>query len=185
MAGTTLGIPCPQRARLIEVQLRTVRQDAWANQVEDDGRDRGVGFKFGFGAPEVHAYCVVMAKAFEAGSRAPTERGARRASGPGFHRGPPAASPDRVSPMSVQVHHYLIVYDVASRHAEYRTFEDYEQAVAEYAKLEDQAGREQREREVVLLSADSIETIKRTHSSYFPTDGSFERLLPPGVLQPR
>jgi len=52
--------------RLIEVQLRTVRQDAWANQVEDDGRDRGVGFKFGFGAPEVHAYYVVMAEAFEA-----------------------------------------------------------------------------------------------------------------------
>jgi len=87
--------------------------------------------------------------------------------------------------MNTQVHHYLIVYDVAARHAEYRTFEDYEQAVAEYTKLEDTTRREPLEREVVLLSADSIETIKRTHSSYFPTDGSFEQLLPPGVLQPR
>lgn len=50
--------------RLIEVQLRTVRQDAWANQVEEDGRFRGVDFKFGFGAAEVHAYYLVVAEAF-------------------------------------------------------------------------------------------------------------------------
>ncbi len=50
--------------RLIEVQLRTALQDAWANQVEEDGRDRGVGFKFGLGAAEVHAYYVVVAEVF-------------------------------------------------------------------------------------------------------------------------
>ena len=50
--------------RLIEVQLRTERQDTWANQVEEDGRFRRTEFKFGFGPAEVHAYYVVVAEAF-------------------------------------------------------------------------------------------------------------------------
>jgi putative GTP pyrophosphokinase len=48
----------------IEVQLRTVLQDAWANQVEEDGRQIGVGLKFGAGAAEIHAYYVAMSEAF-------------------------------------------------------------------------------------------------------------------------
>jgi putative GTP pyrophosphokinase len=50
--------------RLIEVQLRTVLQDAWANQVEEDGRQLGVGFKFGAGDSEVHDYYRVVAAVF-------------------------------------------------------------------------------------------------------------------------
>jgi ppGpp synthetase/RelA/SpoT-type nucleotidyltranferase len=50
--------------RLVEVQLRTSRQDAWANQVEEDGRFKGVDLKSGFGAAEIHAYYVVVAEAF-------------------------------------------------------------------------------------------------------------------------
>lgn len=52
--------------RLVEVQLRTVRQDAWANQVEDDGRQLATDFKFGQGDEEVHAYYGVVAEAFAA-----------------------------------------------------------------------------------------------------------------------
>ncbi len=48
----------------IEVQLRTVRQDAWANQVEEDGRQIGVGLKFGAGAAEIHAYYIAISDAF-------------------------------------------------------------------------------------------------------------------------
>ena len=55
--------------RLIEVQLRTVRQDAWANQVEDDGRQLAVGFKFGFGDADIHDYYVAMGEAFAAMDR--------------------------------------------------------------------------------------------------------------------
>ena len=58
--------------RLIEVQLRTVAQDAWANLIEEDGRFRGVEFKFGFGAAEVHAYYVVVAEAFAVMDRGET-----------------------------------------------------------------------------------------------------------------
>lgn len=50
--------------RIIEVQLRTVRQDAWANQVENDGRNLAVGFKFGRGAGEIHEYYRAMGEAF-------------------------------------------------------------------------------------------------------------------------
>ena len=52
--------------RLIEVQLRTFLQDAWANQEEDDGRQLGVGFKFGVGDAEVHDYYRVVAAVFAA-----------------------------------------------------------------------------------------------------------------------
>lgn len=50
--------------RIVEVQLRTERQDTWANQVEDDGRNLAVGFKFGLGADDIHNYYRVMAEAF-------------------------------------------------------------------------------------------------------------------------
>jgi hypothetical protein len=40
--------------------------------------------------------------------------------------------------------------------------------------------RDRSDFDVVLLSADSLETIKRTHSSYFDTRESFETLLPTG-----
>lgn len=48
----------------VEVQLRTVLQDAWANQVEEDGRQIGVGLKFGAGAAEIHAYYLTVSNAF-------------------------------------------------------------------------------------------------------------------------
>lgn len=51
---------------LIEVQLRTVRQDAWANQVEEDGRLRGAELKFGAGELEIHDYYRAISKAFAA-----------------------------------------------------------------------------------------------------------------------
>lgn len=50
--------------RHVEVQLRTVRQDAWANQVEDDSRTLATGFKFGRGSDDVHAYYRVVSEAF-------------------------------------------------------------------------------------------------------------------------
>jgi GTP pyrophosphokinase len=49
---------------VIEVQLRTIRQHAWANQVEDDGRALGTGYKFGFGSEDIHAFYRVMSEVF-------------------------------------------------------------------------------------------------------------------------
>jgi putative GTP pyrophosphokinase len=50
--------------RVIEVQLRTIRQDAWANQVEDDGRARGFGYKFGIGDENIHDYYRTVSEMF-------------------------------------------------------------------------------------------------------------------------
>jgi putative GTP pyrophosphokinase len=48
----------------VEVQLRTILQDAWANQVEEDGRRIGVGLKFGAGVADIHAYYAGVSDAF-------------------------------------------------------------------------------------------------------------------------
>ena len=50
--------------KVIEVQLRTIRQHAWANQVEDDGRALGTGYKFGFGSEDIHAYYRAVSEVF-------------------------------------------------------------------------------------------------------------------------
>lgn len=63
--------------------------------------------------------------------------------------------------------HYLLVYDlVAQRLVRQKEFSDGDEAAMEYATLE----REYKDRddlEIVLVGADSIETIKRTHAHYF------------------
>lgn len=79
--------------------------------------------------------------------------------------------------------HFLIVYDIPSAHADVRPYgTDYDSALDAYEQAEQDA-RDRPDVEVVLLSADSLETIKRTHSSYFQTHKSFEALLPAGVLR--
>ncbi|MFY9265702.1 MAG: hypothetical protein WAO61_09800 [Solirubrobacterales bacterium] len=80
------------------------------------------------------------------------------------------------------IQHFLVTYDVSDGSVSIREFgPDYEAAVAAYGELEEEL-RDDSKFEVVLLSADSIETLKRTHSSYFGTEPAFEHLLPKGVL---
>ena len=67
-----------------------------------------------------------------------------------------------------------------SAHADVRPYgTDYDAALEAYEQAEEDA-RGCSDVEVVLLSSDSLETIKRTHSSYFQTHGPFERFLPHG-----
>jgi hypothetical protein len=84
--------------------------------------------------------------------------------------------------MGSEIKHFLIKYDIKAGRANVQGFgEDYEAAMHAYEELEQEA-RESSDVDVVLLSADSLETIKRTHSSYFETR-TFEQLLPAGVLR--
>jgi putative GTP pyrophosphokinase len=46
----------------IEVQLRTIGQDIWANTVEGVGRQVGLGLKFGAGDPGLHNTFVAMSE---------------------------------------------------------------------------------------------------------------------------
>lgn len=80
------------------------------------------------------------------------------------------------------IRHFLVVFDISTGWAKVSEFgTDYERAIEAYAEIEEELdGRE--DLDVVLLSADSLETVKRTHSSYFATGESFESLLPAGVL---
>jgi putative GTP pyrophosphokinase len=53
-----------RRGYPVEVQLRTLRQDIWANQLEVLGRRIGMGLKFGAGPAEIHSYFVTVSKVF-------------------------------------------------------------------------------------------------------------------------
>jgi putative GTP pyrophosphokinase len=54
----------------IEVQLRTIGQDIWANSVEESGREFGIDFKFGAGDERAHRFFVGMADVIAAYDRA-------------------------------------------------------------------------------------------------------------------
>ncbi len=82
----------------------------------------------------------------------------------------------------IDINHFLVLYDISAGRANVKKFmTDYDGAMEAYAEAEEEF-RNDENFDIVLLSADSIETIMRTHSSYFETEETFERLLPPGVL---
>ena len=75
------------------------------------------------------------------------------------------------------IKHFLVTRDVTRRKTMVVEFgTDYEAAQHAYQEAERKA-RGHRDLDVVLLSADSLETVKHTHSSYFETT-SFDELLP-------
>jgi hypothetical protein len=73
--------------------------------------------------------------------------------------------------------HFLLVYDLrAQRLIEQHEFGDGNEAAIAYADLERQyKGRD--DLEIVLVGADSIETIKRTHAHYFDDAGTASPFL--------
>jgi hypothetical protein len=63
--------------------------------------------------------------------------------------------------------HFLLVYDLAAQHlVKQQEFSDGDEAGAAYAALEREY-KSCEDFEIVLVGADSIETIKRTHAHYF------------------
>ena len=79
-----------------------------------------------------------------------------------------------MSPADIK--HFLIVYDIPSAHADVGPYgTDYDAALDAYEQ-DKQDAQDRSDVEVVLLSADSLKTIKRTHSSYFNTNESFAGL---------
>lgn len=67
----------------------------------------------------------------------------------------------------MSVKHFLIIYNIPLGIADVHPFEtDYARALEAYARAEER-WREDETTEVVLLGSDSLETLKRTHSSYF------------------
>lgn len=65
--------------------------------------------------------------------------------------------------------HYLLLFDhVEGRLLACEQFDDAETATVRYSELEDEHADNHR-LEIVLIGADSFETVKRTHANYFPS----------------
>ncbi len=63
--------------------------------------------------------------------------------------------------------HFLLVYDLGAQHLiDQQEFDDGDEAAAAYAALE-RRNQGRNDLEIVLVGADSIETIMRTHAHYF------------------
>ena len=79
-----------------------------------------------------------------------------------------------------EIQHFLVVFDPETDKVEVQKFgTDYDAAQAAYAVAEQANGGVDARLDIVLLSADSLETIERTHSSYFGADSKqLEELLP-------
>ena len=66
-----------------------------------------------------------------------------------------------------EIKHFLVVLDPATGEVDVRSFDtDYDAAQRAYADAEREHGIGT-SLDIVLLSADSLDTIKQTHSSYF------------------
>lgn len=77
-----------------------------------------------------------------------------------------------------EIKHYLVSYDLATDETKVEPFgTDYDAAQAAYAEAE-QANADHEEFDIVLLGADSLGSIKQTHSSYFNSSSQLlEELL--------
>lgn len=77
-----------------------------------------------------------------------------------------------------EIKHFLITFDPTLGSTEVLSFDtDYDAAQTAYAEAEG-ANRADATLDIVLISADSLETIEQTHSSYFNGGAKFEELLP-------
>lgn len=76
-----------------------------------------------------------------------------------------------------EIQHFLITFDPSAGKTEVHSFgTDYDAAQAAYAEAE-QADGLTGDLDIVLLSADSLATIEKTHSSYFGGNASLKELL--------
>ncbi|MCW2988161.1 MAG: bifunctional phosphoribosylaminoimidazolecarboxamide formyltransferase/IMP cyclohydrolase [Solirubrobacterales bacterium] len=77
-----------------------------------------------------------------------------------------------------EIKHFLVTFDPATGNTAVRPFgTNYDAAQAAYSEAEE-ANREDVALDIVLISADSLETIEQTHSSYFNGGAKLEELLP-------
>lgn len=79
-----------------------------------------------------------------------------------------------------EIKHFLVIFDPATGDVAVEPFDDdYDAAQDAYAKAEQMSSEKRDGLDIVLLGADSLETIMQTHSSYFGGRGrQLEELLP-------
>jgi hypothetical protein len=76
-----------------------------------------------------------------------------------------------------EIQHFLVSFDPSTGRTDVRSFgNDYDAAQLAYAEAE-RANGLRGDLDIVLLSADSLATIEKTHSSYFGGASTLEELL--------
>jgi hypothetical protein len=66
-----------------------------------------------------------------------------------------------------KIKHFLIVYDIRAGRADVCEFGTHYDAALHAYDAAEEAHRDDPDHEVVLLGSDSLETLQKTHSSYF------------------
>lgn len=167
----------------IEVQLRTLRQQAWAEAVERAANRSGFALKAGDGPTELIEFFRLASDAFhelDAGRALPAHRCEKlRDLRPLVDKYLPPVDTKGLRPSAkirrqrfrTRLNNWLIVYDW--RNARFIAWSDLGPDTA--AAAETYASFEERYEyndgyEVVLVGADSTDTIKRTHAHYFGKD---------------
>lgn len=90
--------------------------------------------------------------------------------------------------MTDEVTHFLLVFDHHARElADLQPFEDFDKAVAAYDEAEDLHALE-KHIEVVLLGAESLDVLRKTHPGFFQAAGTSTadraRILLSAVAEP-
>lgn len=167
----------------VEIQLRTIRQQAWAEAVERAANRSQFDLKSGAGPDEMLEFfhlasdalhCLDASKPVPSALRAKL-RDLNKAVGeympPVDTHERPAAAKLRQREFTSRLNNWLIVYDWrAARFAGWSDLgADTAEAANTYASFERRYPYEEGY-EVVLVGADSTETIKRTHAHYFGKD---------------
>ena len=67
-----------------------------------------------------------------------------------------------------QVRHFLLIRDRSRDLLEVREFEDGEEAISAYDAVEREVSESPERIDVVLVGAESLESVKVTHSTWFP-----------------
>lgn len=84
---------------------------------------------------------------------------------------------------NADIKNFLLVLSISSGSIEVREFgSDMDEALAAYAAAEEST-KDDPDKDVVLVGADSLETVKRTHSSYFAAERTsrlFDELIEEG-----
>jgi hypothetical protein len=151
----------------------------WANTVEQVGRELGVDLKTEISDERLEPLFLTLAELiarFDRGELSPDELRAALRRLPSLTAQTPREEAAQMSPAD-DIKHFLVTRDVARGKTivvEFGT--DYEAAQRGYQAAEQEA-RGRPDLDVVLLGADSLETIKRTHSSYFEAK-PLDELLP-------
>jgi hypothetical protein len=167
----------------IEIQLRTLRQQAWAEAVERASNRSRFDLKSGSGPLKMLEFFRLSSDALhslDAGKQIGSslriklrelEAAVREHMPPVETHERPAAAKLRQREFSSRLNNWLIVYDWrAARFAGWSDLgADTEKAASTYASFERRYSY-QDGYEVVLIGADSTETIKRTHAHYFGKD---------------